>query len=603
MQKSDKEWACSALTHAVREDTEATLSAMTKANSFSALVECLCDSDILVVNAALGLVHACTVSGNPECQIQVSKMIVDAGAITPILTLCATSGLLPTDSAEDRPVKVQLLSRLLSVMCNIASLNETALATILAPNMAPNILGFALAPLQNRDLHTPEIMIYAVQLLSILTDIEDEDTLQPTRLASSNFRNLFNNDAILLLKVTMANGNNPILLRALVINVLLNLTLEAGHENEALAMLKIVYPIITVALDSFDASVQLIQLDDLRANTDQQNRASIKLLDDSSQLWKDALDAQGLILELLANLLVLGEDDAEQVEFHEMEENDESMQLGAYMGRPQFPTISRFIVESDVASRLIPKCIFVQRVYPSSSEGEETATPTDDPEYLSLQQRAIGCLLNAVSNPEFEQTTLAGAESLWREIVDHIAAPAILRTEGDLALIHDILSNALAILSQLLRVVSQSGRHASLSVSPNDFRGFISIANSQLISDQARTTALAILGLLTGGPWPQTFAEQESPVVSEVLSLFTDAMVGDSLNLAAEAANALMDAFAEPIYNALSEATLVTAINQFISLLKSKIASERKNLSRVELDRLDETRVNLTRFLSYKRSQ
>jgi len=611
MEKSDKEWACSSLTHCVREDTEVTLSAMKEKGSFAAVIECLCDSESLVVTAALGLVHACTVSGSSATQTQVSNLLVSAGVMTPLLRICATAGLQPGDSPSDRPVKLQILSRLLSVLCNLSSLSEVALSTICAPNVAPDILGFCLAPLQHRDLSTPEIMIYAVQLLSILTDFDDDSASQTIRLSTSNFCHLFNDEAIMLLKVTMANGNNAILLRSLVINVLINLTLNGGHEAEILAMLKTVSPVITIALDSFDASSQLLQLDQLRAATTHANRESLKLLDDSSQLWKDAIDAQGLLLEMLANLLVLGDESQEQPDdFQEMEESEANGmgELGAYMGRPLFPAVSRFIVDSDIASRLIPKCIFVQRQGVSASSSEEhSSTPEDDPEYLSLQQRALGCLLNAISNPEFEHTTITGADSLWREIVDHICAPAMTRTAGDLELIHDILQCSLAVLAQLLRIVSPQhhpGEQQTLlhTVNADDFRGFISIANAQQLHDQPRITSMVILGLLTGGPWPQTTLHDTS-VIGEVLALLIGAMQGTSLILAAEAANALMDGFAEPTFDQLGKSTLVPAVNKFISVLKTKIALERKNMSRVELDRLDETRVNLGRFLQYKRSQ
>jgi hypothetical protein len=591
MDASEKEWACSALTHGVREDTEATLSAMEKADSFAALIECLCDTEPLVVCAALGLVHACTVSGNNDIQLQVSRTLVGTGVLTPLLTICGRAALLPDDTAADRPIKVQTMSRLLSVMCNLASLNETALATICSPASSQVVLAFCFAPLQHRELHTPEIMIYSVQLLSILTDVDDESTPQPARLASSNFRMLINDEAVLLLKVTMANGNNPILLRALCVNVLMNLSLEPGREAEALAMLKVVFPVVIATLDTFDAGAQLLELDQLRATTDVADRPACKKLEANAQLWKDALDAQGLILEMLANLLILGDDSNESAEFQEMEETEENAQLGAYMGRPLFASISAHLEASDIASRLLPKCLFVQRV-----------GGVDDIEYLSLQQRAVGCLLNAVSNPDFENTTLTGVASLWREVLDHICAPGFERTQGDLPLIHDILGNAEAILVQLLRIVAQNGAHANVPVTADDIRGFIAIANSALIPDTARSSALALLGLLTGGPWIQSLEGGEA-VVSEVLALFISAMEGQSLLLAAEAANAIMDGFAENTYNAISEASLVPAINKVIALLKSKIASERKKISRVELDRLDETRLNLTRFLAYKSSQ
>jgi len=99
----------------------------------------------------------------------------------------------------------------------------------------------------------------------------------------------------------------------------------------------------------------------------------------------------------------------------------------------------------------------------------------------------------------------------------------------------------------------------------------------------------------------QSFSD--TTVIGEVLALLIDAMGGVSLILAAEAANAIMDGFAEPTFNQLSESSLIPAINKFMAVLKTRIASEKKNMSRLDLDRLDETRVNLGRFLQYKRAQ
>lgn len=575
-----------------------TLSAMKEKGSFAALVECLCDTEPLVVCAALGLAHACTVTGTSKDQYELAMTLVQAGALTPIFHICSTAGLTSSDTAEDRPIKVQTLSRLLAVLCNLVSLNDAALKDILSPAKAPHILAFALAPLQNRQLHTEEILIYATQLLAILTDIEGDDADQSTHAACSTFRQLLNQDSIMLLKATMANSNNSILLRSLAINVLLNVSLDSGMEAEALAAIKSASPVLSIALDSFDAAAQLAQLDDLKATTDMQSAQDRKKVQDSMQLWKDALDAQGLLLELLANLLVLGDDAPESEEFAEMDEEADANQLGAYMGRPLFPNVSRFLVESGLASRLLPKCVFPQRG--ASVAG---AAVEDDAEYLSLQQRATGCLLNVVANPEFEQTTAEGASSLWRETVDHIIAPAMERTTGDLATVYDILSNSLAVLTQLLRLALNGGAPEALPITVSDFRGFISIANSQAVPDGARISAMTIMGLATGGPWSQQLGDEGSSVVSEVLNLFMDAIRGESITLAAEAANAIMDAFAEPTFNSLTNSTLGPALTSFISVLKTRISADRKNLSRMELDRLDETRVNLTRFLAYKRSQ
>lgn len=597
MNKSDREWACSALTHCVREDTEATLLAMAEKDSFRALVLCLCDSEPLVVAAALGLAHACTVSGSPADQARVAETLVTAGVMAPLLRVCASASLQATDSTEDRPVKVQTLSRLLAVLCNMASLNDLALKTVLAPDVASDILHFAFAPLQNRQLHSSETLIYSVQFLAILTDFEGEQADESAALACSNFRRLFGQEQTLLLKATMANGTNPTLLRALTINVLLNVSLDSGLEADVLNVLTVAGPVITQIFDSFDPTEQLAALDELRANTNEQDQAAVKQLNNVTQLYKDGIDAQGLLLEIFSNLLVLGEEGADSEEFVEMEEAEDAAQLGAYMGRPVFAGASHFLVESGLAARLLTRCKYAER-----RPAADGSAAGDDEEYLSLQQRAVACLLNTISNPEFEQTTIEGASALWRESVDHIVAPAAARPAS--ALNHDILTNILATLTQFLRILLQSAPEAPISFHLADVQGLIMVANSQESPDQARSSALAIIGLVVGGPWMTQLAEQDvQSLVASVLQLFVDALGGVSILLAAEAANALMDAFAEPTFNALTEASLVPAIKGFISVLKTRIAAERKTMSRVELDRLDETRVNLTRFLEYKRSQ
>lgn len=573
-----------------------TLSAMIEKNSFQNLVVCLCDTDPLVITAALGLTHACTVSGSAQDQARIADLLVSAGVLAPLLRIASVAALQTTDTAENRPMKVQTLSRLLAVLCNMASLNDNALKSIISSQIAGDILAFAFAPLQNRQLHTAEILIYAAQLLAILTDFDEESADPALSLACSNFRDLFGQEHILLLKVTMANGTNATLLRALTINVLLNISLNSGLESEVLSTLTVAGPVINGIFESFNPTEQLAQIDELRANTDEKDQQAVKQLNSATQLYKDSIDAQGLLLEIFSNLLVLGDDGAETDDFVEMDEAGDAAQLGAFMGRPVFPGASRFLVDSSLASLLLPRSTFAER-----RPAADGTAQSDDPEYLSLQQRAVACLLNAISNPEFEQTTLEGAASLWRESIDHIVAPAAARGSP---LTHDILSNILATLTQLLRIVLQSAPDMPFSFAVGDIRGLIGIANSQEAPDAARISALSIIGLFIGGPWPaQLPAEDVNALVSEVLQLFVDALGGVSIILAAEAANALMDAFAEPTFNAITEASLVPAIKTFISVLKTRIAADKKTRSRVELDRLDETRVNLTRFLEYKRSQ
>jgi hypothetical protein len=72
----------------------------------------------------------------------------------------------------------------------------------------------------------------------------------------------------------------------------------------------------------------------------------------------------------------------------------------------------------------------------------------------------------------------------------------------------------------------------------------------------------------------------------------------------AEALNSLFDAFAEPEVNGACRAvSLLPRLVAFLPALKTRLRDGRRDFPRDLYGRLDEARINLARFIKYKRGQ
>ncbi len=77
-----------------------------------------------------------------------------------------------------------------------------------------------------------------------------------------------------------------------------------------------------------------------------------------------------------------------------------------------------------------------------------------------------------------------------------------------------------------------------------------------------------------------------------------------SARVIGEALNSIFDVFAEPEVNeAVVAIDLVPRLAAFVPTLKARVRDGRRSMPRDMHGRLDEAKLNLTRFLKYKRQQ
>lgn len=75
-------------------------------------------------------------------------------------------------------------------------------------------------------------------------------------------------------------------------------------------------------------------------------------------------------------------------------------------------------------------------------------------------------------------------------------------------------------------------------------------------------------------------------------------------DIISESLNSIFDIYAEPnVNNIVKEVSLIQHLDAFVPIIRNKIKTDKKKLDRALLDRLDESRINLSRFITYKKSQ
>jgi len=92
--------------------------------------------------------------------------------------------------------------------------------------------------------------------------------------------------------------------------------------------------------------------------------------------------------------------------------------------------------------------------------------------------------------------------------------------------------------------------------------------------------------------------------IAEVGKLLLESLQDSSAAVIAEALNSIFDIFAEPNVNSVfTSLDMLRVLEAFVPHLKNKVKTEKKILDRSMWDRLDEARINLVRFIQYKKQQ
>lgn len=330
-----------------------------------------------------------------------------------------------------------------------------------------------------------------------------------------------------------------------------------------------------------------------KAEEDSHTKEEIKKLQHELEIFQENIKAQKLALEILTNICT---DEYEEKPNESMDDDmDNDNEEGEYDENPASaatpadtaPTARSPLIWS---SGLFPRVL--QIAYPSQPlqlqnrilEGSEWVHET----FLYLrevQERAVACLGNMLLEPG-AKSNIADPRKVWDALVTICA-----QSEKNIP----VLESATNGMWTLLRLFNTSG--SSLLVpSTENIAGIIRLAQSGDEFANLRSTAIGMLGVIAQNP-------QLKSSLMDIGRLFLESLISANPTVIAEALNSIFDVFAEKTHNDIVGAlNMITILRNFLPHLKNKLKNEKRQMGRDVWDRLDESRVNLVRFLKYKKT-
>ncbi|EQC36591.1 hypothetical protein SDRG_06035 [Saprolegnia diclina VS20] len=301
--------------------------------------------------------------------------------------------------------------------------------------------------------------------------------------------------------------------------------------------------------------------------------------------WKENVHVLTLGLEIISNMLALddGEDDEEWGS-----DDEEGMEEAAQSLAGQDPLSS---ANQSVASQAFASEKMLARMY-AMLQALVVIPPTlhadiaDD--FGVIRERACSCFANlvlAASRAELEATfSLTQVFTNLMTMYTHVVS---LASERDVAA---------AIMMAVGAVVTRSVDDKITLECANEPLGLVvGCAQNATASIDARTGAIRVLGTL--GKKPHSAAE------NQVLGQCLGALLSDTdLQVVCEVLNALFDIYSEEQYDEVFfRLNFLSSLEHVSAGMKAKIKAEAKTLDRDLVSHAKETRLNLLRFIKYKK--
>jgi hypothetical protein len=190
----------------------------------------------------------------------------------------------------------------------------------------------------------------------------------------------------------------------------------------------------------------------------------------------------------------------------------------------------------------------------------------------------------------------ADAPDTWKAMCE-LCGHALTRSDVlPQQILTPVLISTTAVMTDLLRQ-NQTHQYSLFEPADSVLEGISQLAKNPL-SDHIRSNAITMLGISALNPRAKQHMEAFGRQLSEALSDVSPWVY-------AEALNAIFDVFPETDHNDVVRSLgLVAKLEAFVPYLRQQIQDgKRAKMDKILLDRLDEARINLTRFIKYKKQQ
>lgn len=654
----EKEGACRAISAVLCAASQPSepggVSAATLVEGFGTrLVAPLCEllapsaPSALALAAAAALRNLCVAGGVLVCE----KAVAEAQCVRRVLSLLpsavarankpvAAAAAAATDDDDDEDEdEGALATQLFMLLTQLCENVEAALDQV----TAAGVVDAALEPLlssSSSSSPSADVRLVAARLAHTATDANAQ---LARRLTAQLGAQSFASACAAAAAAELASATGCFELAAMLLGVAHNVCRALGDAAAELACTEILLPQLRAVLDSSDAVAMLAALApqlQVAGGEMEDEELAVSAPPEQMARWKGVVAAQQIALETLANAACDADQDAstmmmapgEDAEDGAMETDEEAaaktetdvdsvagqqpaVESGSATAAPSavVAAIAGSGVMASVAAKALNGLSQAQAVAQQHPWASIQLAPL-----VVMQARACSCIANFViaNGPVTEADALA----LWRTAANNISealpiarsvspagfSPAPSPSPGGSASFSHLDSVATELLEE------SSGLLGALAMRfPAQVPTWMPAAQLPLLlriarsdcSEGASIHALSVLGAAAG-----SVAAAEHSIREQVTSTLLGVAMDDAsgLELVSAAVNAVIDLFAEapeseadrPLHRRILE-----TLRQLLPSFRHRIAVQRRRLDRALLDRLEETRINLSRLIKYKAKQ
>eukprot|EP00049_Salpingoeca_infusionum_P008579 m.142203 g.142203 ORF g.142203 m.142203 type:complete len:651 (-) comp14052_c0_seq1:3510-5462(-) len=582
---STRHLACNTLAHIASEEKNASLIASSEL--IPRVVQCLQDEEPQIACEAAGCIRnlarfedegVVAALANPEF------LSILVPACSTLITAVHHHLKLGEEGVQDHRIATTTLAQLFHAVWSLSEMNEVVAAA------AAQELTSALVECMDPATFSLEVASVAAQCLQTLTEDSPaaEEAFRTDPLLARRLFEVLSEPGTLPEDSPMQTNHTYKLYILSTAGSVINL----GHA----ATQEVLSPIILV----ISATLDLDLLAAFAAFTPQLANA-LKNKDDGIDSparvelegLLDALHAQQLGLELVANLLSSVEEQAAWEEVDEDIDDDEfegevEVQEGEEDVDDQTAQIAQDMVAAGLLGKISSKCLCMDQDTEAIYTGLAGASSILYDLY-QLQVRALGAITNLTGTASLAAAPLDDVTAC----VNNVMALTDRQPAGsDATHIAECFNTMWAVLRGVLTAPA-TAQEVEVDGATLQRLGEAALTSE---AEDVRVAAVGMIGCLSQLPRHQQHLSDFGTVL--IHSTTSD----NSGWVVAEALNSIFDGFAEDnAHQAFADAKMMSQLRDFVSSLSAKTRASRKKPDLYH--RLDEARTNLKRFIKYKQQQ
>ncbi|KAE9135799.1 hypothetical protein PF010_g1950 [Phytophthora fragariae] len=570
------------------------LQRMVDAGLLTKLIPRVVDPLPMVRQHALGALRNISVTGGLElCELMTTQNVITP--LVKVITDNATDQVL-NGSGDQRAVRV--LEQAVALLGNLCESCQAAINELTQGELLPPIFKIVKQARAHAALH-----LETLKLLLLIS----EGNAQLNELMSNNAD--YQQTIVEIIKAPA--DKMGLQTRLVAVGIAVNLqTILQGEQNVACMVpvleTALAYDAVTVVQMAQQASEiyelsqknvlgdDSVEVDEEREEMEQKiTAAQLKV-----RAWRDDVHALTMAMELVAQLAVSGDENDDEEEWASDDEDAMEEYAASQMDTDAVSANGSPVSKSLETSRVFPLCVTILQGLVSIPQLPTKAIGKDFEKMRIRVCNAINNLLLSVSwevlgeevVPQVFRNLCALYGNLNREVEAASATPTDFSLDSSATNDIEVAVTA-AMLSALRRSTAENRQ---LAVSGEDAQLILNCA-AQGRSPESRLNAIGMIGCV--GKRCSSAAEKEA--VGRALGSRLD---DSSLEVVAETLNAIFDVYDDEQFDDTFRAlNFLSALERTSSALKAKLKAEQKQLDRALVAHVKETRLNLLRFIKYKK--